>query len=165
LFVGGTLTNSIWVTNLGPSSATGVVVTNQLSTGEQIVANIGSMAPNAVTNLTLFMVPALGGNIISTATVRGNETDLNLLNNTAQTTTVVTAPTEAILTGSMVGGNFHVDVAAQPGLTYAILASTNLAAWVPISTNTASPGGTIKFTDTNSPNYKGRYYRTQRLVP
>jgi uncharacterized repeat protein (TIGR01451 family) len=165
LFVGATFTNTIWVTNFGPSVATGVIVTNWLSTGEQAVANIGNLAPNAATKVTLVMAPGLAGNIANMVSVIGNEADLNPLNNSAQSIVAVTAPAIAVLDASMVGGQLHITISAQPGFNYAILASTNLTSWISISTNTASPAGTIKFTDTNSPNFVRRYYRTIRLIP
>ena len=72
----------------------------------------------------------------------------------------------ATLSGSIVNGQFHLSITCQPGFTYAILTSTDLGgSWVSISTNTASAGGTIKFTDTNSPTFNLRFYRTMRLSP
>jgi uncharacterized repeat protein (TIGR01451 family) len=165
LFVSSLLTNTIWVTNLGPASATGVAVTNKLSSGQQVVTNLGSLTAGATVKVTIVVAPAVAGNITSTASVGANEVDLNLANNSVQTTTAIVQPAAAVLTGSIVNGQFRLSVTAQPGFAYAILASTNLASWVSLSTNTASPGGTIKFTDTNSPNFKRRFYRTQRLVP
>jgi uncharacterized repeat protein (TIGR01451 family) len=165
LLVGGTLTNTIWVTNLGPATATGVMLTNKLSSGQQFVTSIGSMAENATTNVMLLITTSLAGNITNTASLGGNEADLNLANNSIQTSTSVVAPAPAKLTGSIVGGQFELVVNAQPGFVYAIQGSTNLTSWVSLSTNTASPGGTIKFTDTNAPNFKRRFYRAQHLVP
>jgi hypothetical protein len=56
-------------------------------------------------------------------------------------------------------------VTAQPNFTYVIEGSTNLASWLALDTNTASPRGTITFTDTNSSNINERYYRTRQLIP
>jgi uncharacterized repeat protein (TIGR01451 family) len=163
--VGHPLTITVWVTNLGPASATGVMLTNKLSSGEQVVTTLGSLAVNASTKVVLQMTPSLGGSITGTADVRGNEVDLNLFNNSAQTSTTVIIPTQATLTGSIVSNQFRLILTADPGYTYAILASTNLNSWVSIGTDTTSPGGTIKFTDTNSPSLTRRYYRAQRLAP
>ncbi len=163
LLVGATLTNTIWVTNLGPSSATGVIVSNTLSSGQIATATIGSLAPNATAQVTLVLAPGVGGSIVNTATVGGNEADLNTANNIAQNIVAVTAPAIAILDASMQANQIHLSITAQPGFTYAILASTNLFSWTPISTNTASQAGTIKFTDTDSTNHTTRYYRTMRL--
>ncbi len=88
---------------------------------------------------------------------------MNTANNIAQNIVAVTAPAIAILDASMQANQIHLSITAQPGFTYAILASTNLFSWTPISTNTASQAGTIKFTDTDSTNHTTRYYRTMRL--
>jgi uncharacterized repeat protein (TIGR01451 family) len=165
LYVGSALTSTIWVTNLGPAAATGIMVTNSLSSGQQVVTNIGSLAAGATAQVTMVLTQPVGGDIISTASVGGNEADLNLANNSAQTSTTVLVPAQAVLTGSIENGQFRLIVTAQPGFEYAIQASTNLTSWVSLSTNTASIGGTIKFTDTDSPSLGGRYYRTLRLAP
>ena len=165
LLVSGTVTNTVWVTNLGPASATAVIVTNSLSSGERVTSAIGSLAPNAWVQMSFVLAPAVAGNIVDTASVGGNEADLNLANNTAQTTVAVTAPVAAILSGAMQSGQFHLSIFGEPGFTYEILTSTNFASWVPLSTNLAPPNGTIKFTDTNSPSYKERYYRTMHMPP
>ncbi len=165
LFVGGMVTNTIWVTNLGPSSATGVVVSNRLASGEQVVTTIGSLAVNASVQITAVLSPGYGGNILNTATAVGNEADLNTENNTAQNTLVVSAPAGALLSGSMLAGQFQLSVVAEPNFTYVVLGSTNLTSWTPLSTNVASPGGVIKYIDTNSPSIKERYYRTMRVLP
>ncbi len=165
LFVGATLTNTIWVTNLGPAKATGVVVTNRLSSGEQVAANLGSLASGASAMVTLPIAPAKAGNINNTASVVGNEVDPNVANNSASTTTSVVGPIGAQLSGSVSNGEFHLVVTAQPDFTYVIEGSTNLGVWQALSTNMASPGGTIKYTDTAAPGLKQRFYRTRQLAP
>jgi hypothetical protein len=50
----------------------------------------------------------------------------------------------------------------QPGYTYVVQASTNLANWTNIATIVNS-NGTVPFTDPDSTNYEQRYYRT--VVP
>jgi uncharacterized repeat protein (TIGR01451 family) len=165
LFVGAALTNTIWVTNLGPASATGVAVTNKLSSGEQVITNLGGLAAGATAKMTVIITPAVVGNIISTASVWGNEVDLNPESNSAETTTTVVMPAPSILTGSLVDGQLRLTVTAEPGLEYAIQVSTDLTSWVFLSTNTASSGDTIKFTDPSSPDLNQRFYRTKRLIP
>ena len=56
-------------------------------------------------------------------------------------------------------GQFQFSVAGVPGCRYAILASTNLATWTPLQTN-SSP---FTFTDTNTGSFLGRFYRAQYL--
>lgn len=49
--------------------------------------------------------------------------------------------------------------------TYQILASTNLAAWSVIGNVTLGTSGSTNFTDTATPNYSKRYYRTRDITP
>jgi uncharacterized repeat protein (TIGR01451 family) len=165
LFPGGNLTSTIWVTNLGPAAATGVVVTDTLSSGGQVSTNLGGLAYGASARVSFILPMSVAGNIISTATVTGNEVDPNPGNNSANTITDVASPASARLSGSSSNGVFQLIVTAQPNFTYVIEGSTNLASWLALDTNTASPGGTIKFTDTNSPSITERYYRTRQLIP
>ena len=163
LFVGGTSTNTISVTNLGPAAATGVVVTDTLSSGGQVTTNLGSLAAGASATVIIVLELPVAGGVTNTATRAGNEVDLNPANNSARSVTTVVIPIPATLSGSVSDGEFHLIVTAQPGFTYVIEGSTNLASWVSLSTNTASPGGTIKFTDTSSPSFSQRFYRTRQL--
>jgi uncharacterized repeat protein (TIGR01451 family) len=165
LFPGGNLTSTIWVTNYGPAAATGVVVTDTLSSGGQVSTNLGGLAYGASARVTFILPMSVAGNIISTATVAGNEVDPNPGNNSANTITAVASSVSARLSGSSSNGVFQLIVTAQPNFTYVIEGSTNLASWLALDTNTASPRGTITFTDTNSPNINERYYRTRQLIP
>ena len=164
-FIGGALTTTVWVTNLGPASATGIMVTNTLSSGQQVITNLGNLTTGATAKVIFLIAPAEAGNVLDTVSVGGNEADLDSANNSAQSTTAVLTPAPAILSGSFVNGQFRLTATAQPGLTYAVLVSTDLTSWVTVINITASPGGTIKFTDTASPNTQRRFYRIQRLIP
>ena len=164
-FLGGAMTTTVWVTNLGPASATGIMVTNTLSSGQQVITNLGSLTAGATAKVIFIIAPAVAGNVRSTASVGGNEVDLNPGNNSAQTTSAVLTSVPAILSASFVNGQFHLAATAQPGLAYVIQVSTNLTSWVSLSTNTASLNGTIRFTDNTSPNSRRRFYRTQCLTP
>ena len=165
LFLGSAMTNTIWVTNLGPAPATGVLVTNTLSSGQQVITNIGSVASGAAATITVLIAPTAGGTITTTVGVGGDEVDLNPSNNSAQTTTAVTVPAQGILSGVMVNGQMHLTLAGQAGFVYAIQQSTNLASWASLVTNTVPAAGTIKYTDTSSPNFNQRFYRGLRLAP
>jgi len=68
------------------------------------------------------------------------------------------------LSASVTNEVVEITVTAQPGLAYILQASTDFVAWTPIATNTASPGGTIKFFDSTSPQ-SARFYRTVRQLP
>jgi uncharacterized repeat protein (TIGR01451 family) len=165
LLAGGAITNTIWVTNLGPESATGVLLTNTLSSGQVLTTNIGSLDVGAAVRTVWVVVPAGGGYITNTASIGGNEADLNEGNNSATTYLTVSSAFPAVLTGAFVNGEFRLNITCQPNFVYAIEVSTNLTSWVPVSTNTASAGGVIKYTDTASPGFTDRFYRTRCLTP
>jgi uncharacterized repeat protein (TIGR01451 family) len=165
LYLGNAMTNTIWVTNLGPATATGVLLTNSLSTGQQMVTNLGSLASGGTSTVTLLVAPDTTGTITTTVSVGSSQVDLNPANNTAQTTTLVTAPAQGVLSGIMINGEMHLTLTSQPGFVYAIQESTNLSSWASLVTNTVSAGGAIRYTDTNSPNFNQRFYRGLRLAP
>ncbi|HSK14297.1 MAG TPA: DUF11 domain-containing protein, partial [Phnomibacter sp.] len=100
--VGTQVTFTIVVTNGGPDPATGVVVNDALPSGYTYVGhtastgtytpatgvwNIGNLAVNASVTLTITATVRGTGNYTNTATVRGNEVDPNLNNNTATAAT------------------------------------------------------------------------------
>lgn len=173
--------HTLTVTNNGPSPATGVVVTTALSEGVEyksgtpsrgsmtlqggsLVWVVGDLAVGATAASQLNLVSQLAGTATSTATVACDQTDLNTANNTAVTETVVSAPVAATLTGVLTNNEFRLTVTAQPYSQYIIQASADLAAWINLSTNTASGGGTIKYVDTNLPSFQRKYYRTERVT-
>ena len=83
----------------------------------------------------------------------------------AVATLTVTNPAIALAvssTGGMTPAGFTFQFSVPVGLTYSILASTNMQHWTPISTNVALTG-TIVFTDTDATNYSTRLYRV--MVP
>ena len=165
LDVGGTLTNTISVTNSGPDAATGVVLANPLPTGDnfisaslsqgsyftsadgrQVTCNLGSLPAGGSANVTLLTTPSLAGSLVTSVSVEANEEDLNPANNTAQTTTTVSVPTT--LSGAIfTNGYFQLTVTCPAGFRVTFVqGSTNLTSWVSLSTNTNTTG-TFTFTD------------------
>jgi subtilisin family serine protease len=53
----------------------------------------------------------------------------------------------------------ELQLTGVPDHSYVLLASTNLNAWTPIATNIAGPDGHWFFTDLQSTNLPGRFYR------
>jgi uncharacterized repeat protein (TIGR01451 family) len=182
LFIGSGLTYGIGVTNNGPLAATGVTVTDVLPAGLNLVSasssqgsintnggivtgNLGALGVGSVATVTIRVAPSTAGQIVNSASVAANETDLNSGDNSATATTTVIAPQPILLTSTVVtNGQFQMILTGEPGLTYVIQASTNLVNWVPVGTNTTAANGTFKFTDV-TPTLSQRFYRAVRLIP
>jgi uncharacterized repeat protein (TIGR01451 family) len=173
LGMGGLLTTTLSVTNLGPADALGVVLSSTLPAS--FILNSSSRAPDSVNGTTyswnLGTVPAgsittisqtgnmsQAGTFAITANVTGAVSDLYPANNSAQQFVTVNqlAPT---LYATVSGGLFHLTLSGQPGAKYVLLTCTNLANnyWLPVRTNTASPQGTIQYT--NSITGKALFFR------
>jgi len=113
--VGGQLTYTILVENLGPTPATGVTVTDNLPSGVDLVSAagpggpcapqggkltcpVGALAPVGVNyggspaTVTVVVVPRSAGTIRNTATVKGEQKDPAGNNNKATATTRVLGP-------------------------------------------------------------------------
>jgi uncharacterized repeat protein (TIGR01451 family) len=179
-YVGGRVTNTITVSNLGPVPATGIIVTHPLPTGALFVSgfssqgstpapgegvvtwNAGDLASGANANAVIIEVPSLGGTMFNAALVLGNETDLNTENNSAQTTVSVFTPVPPKLTAETSSNLVQITITGDAGLSYVLDASSNLVSWVPIMTNIAV-NGTVKFIDPDSGALPYRFYRAHRV--
>src|SRR6185369_5402862 len=92
VIVGHFLTNTIWVTNLGPATATGVIVTNPLpfgatflsatasqgscsNNGSAYVCSLGSIASNGIATITIGMLPSVPGPLTNIARIVANQAD------------------------------------------------------------------------------------------
>ena len=183
VYAGSALTYTIGVINHGPAVATGVSVVNALPAGVSFVSatpsqgsssflgntvtgNLGTLAVGAGASLTIQVTPAMGGSIVNTATVAGGQSDLNLINNTAQTATTVVVPIAARLTSVVItNSQLQFTLTGEPFLNYTIQTSTDLTSWVNLGPITAAGNGTIRFTDPNPPTASQRFYRAVRQIP
>jgi len=170
------LTYTIRVINNGPAVATGVFVTNTLAAGVNLgsvsasqgstsqnggvtTCNLGALGVGALATVSVVASAGSVGSITNVATVRGNENDPNLANNTARTPTGVeaapvaisitdvalaegnTGTTSAVFTVSLSRTNSQVvsvdyatvDGSAQAGSDY--IASAGTVTWLPGTTN------------------------------
>jgi uncharacterized repeat protein (TIGR01451 family) len=109
IIVGDTLTYTILVTNIGPSTATAVTLTNTLATnlvfvgassthgscvneGRIVRCNLGALAGGAGATITVQTVPSAGGLTVSQIFVSRGEPDANSANNLISISTLVTQP-------------------------------------------------------------------------
>jgi uncharacterized repeat protein (TIGR01451 family) len=107
--VGTQFAYTLTVTNNGPNSATGVVVTDPLPAGvtfvsasasqgacsgpAQVICSLGAIANGASVTISISVTAATAGSVTNTANVAANEPDPNLTNNTASVTVTITGGT------------------------------------------------------------------------
>jgi uncharacterized repeat protein (TIGR01451 family) len=147
--VGAQLTYTISVENLGPSPATGVIVTDDLPKGVGLVSasgpsgpcavkgskltcTIGALAPVGINyggspaSITVVIVPHSAGTIRNTATVKGDQKDPANANNKATATTrVLGAPTCRGLTATVSGSSGDDVLFGTPGPDVIVALSGN----------------------------------------
>jgi len=107
--VGSNLTWTITVENLGPSPATGVIVTNPIpamaswvgasatqgscvENGGLVTCDLGTMTSGQIVEISLVVTPLASGTLNDTAGVAGNELDLSPANNIDTAATQVLDP-------------------------------------------------------------------------
>jgi uncharacterized repeat protein (TIGR01451 family) len=153
--VGELLTYTVSVTNNGPTTASGVTVTNNLplsvvvqSTGASqgtvvvnanvVVCNFGTLTNGGRATATINVIPTAQGLIVATATVRANQADSNNGNNTATANTAVGPAANLVLTLT----DSPDPVVVQSNWTYTITV-TNQGANVAngVQVNQALPAG------------------------
>lgn len=184
IFTGSDVTYALRVTNRGPTSASGIVVTQTLPAGAafitasasqggfvvnggEVVFNAGALPVGAWSEFTVVAKLTVAGEASSAITLTANEADLDLSDNAATVMTSVVTPIPAELSGSYDSdtGLFWVTLNGQAGSTYVLQASENLVSWSPIATNTAPANGIIQFSDADAPSYSQRYYRAVQFAP
>jgi uncharacterized repeat protein (TIGR01451 family) len=178
-FQGNNIVFNLRVTNLGPASASGVLISDTLppgfsfrsgsasqgssptAAGGLVTFNLGSLDVGAYATASLVAASANTGTFVNTASVSGAVTDFLAGNNTAQNViTVLAAPR---LTATVSGGLFFLTVSsAQPGSNYVVQASADFSSWISLKTNTAAGDGTFTYSDPNTHSFSARYYRVQR---
>src|SRR5262249_48589635 len=130
LLEGSPLTYTITVTNNGPSTATGVRLTDALPaattfvsatptlgscTGTSTVScNIGTLANGASATVTIVVIPTIAGSISNTATVTSGTTDNTTSNNSATATTRVNAFQRITISGQKFNDS-DADSVKDPG--------------------------------------------------
>ena len=183
ILTGETVTYVIEVTNRGPAAATSVTVTDNLPAGAsldsasmsqggygsipgQVTFNLGSLAAGAGAQVMVVARATIAGNSFNSISITAAETDLDLSDNSASVTTLVSSGVAATLAGVYDDPNqvFEINLTGQPDATYILQRSADLQTWDPISTNTAPVSGIIKFTDSASTAITQRFYRALRVT-
>ena len=112
--VGGNLTYTVTVTNLGPLTASSVVLTNKLPsgpayvsaqstqgscsrTGSVVTCNLGSITNGAAAKVTIIVTPAAEGTLTNVSGVNSSGVEPTLANNVATTITSVLLLVDAAL--------------------------------------------------------------------
>jgi len=174
VYVNSSCTYTVAVANLGPRSATNLVISNALPAGFSLVSaaqkstasdstitwNIPALPSGDTTNFTFVVNVSAVGKFTNIVTATGTTPDPYLANNTSTMATRVIQPPAPTFstTSGMTADGFNLRLSTVTGFTYVISASTNLVDWTSISTNLAETT-TLVVTDLEATNYPQRFYR------
>jgi uncharacterized repeat protein (TIGR01451 family) len=151
--IGGKVSYAIYVQNTGPSSASGVTVTNLLpngvgffsaalsqgsftNSGQAVICNLGSLAGGDIALVQITGVASNAGTITNLITVGRTDPDATLANNSAAAVATVILPSVSIAGVSLFEGNsgtnnavFTVSLSPTPALPVTVhYATTNQSA-------------------------------------
>ena len=139
--VGGTFNGPVNITVLSPDTNAAIYYTlnNSLPTTNSLVYT----GPIVLTN---------------SATVNANVFEAGFNNSVAASGVFTILPPIFFTASAFSNGVFQLQLSATPNQTYVLQASTNLAQWVSVSTNTAS-STPLNLTDPNATDFSQRFYR------
>jgi uncharacterized repeat protein (TIGR01451 family) len=159
---GGNASYAITVTNNGPDTAYGVVVTDQLpsslafllasssqgsvsANGGLVTGNLGALASGAVANVNLTAIPVQAGLITNQAVVATDSIDTNLANNVSSAIITAVSPAPMIVSaGSVLVSGSNPNQAINPGETVTVslgLANVGSASTVNLKAFLQNSGG------------------------
>lgn len=181
---GGAVTYTVEVGNLGPSSATDVVVDIGLPAGgqlEQITVSqgtarpkdngvqvaLGTLAPGEPAQIRLTLRLFQAGTAFVTVAADATTTDPEGADNSLRFVTEVVPVAPVRLSGEYdrATGLFRITLTGQAGETYKLQVSEDLRTWSDLQTQTLPGSGEVKFTDSESLGRSPRFYRAVRVQP
>lgn len=175
--VGGNVTYTISVANLGVDPSTPVTLTDTLPAGVTFVSaassqgacveaagvvtcNLGTLLNGATANITVVVATTGPGSLLNTAVATSGTADSDLLNNTATVTTK--AATRPVLAGMTLSGTTaSLNVPTETGCSYVVEYKDNLtdALWTTLTTLTGD--GTTQTVSDPGPLPTTRFYRVR----
>jgi uncharacterized repeat protein (TIGR01451 family) len=180
--VGDFISLQVVASNAGPSSVSGVWVTNTLPIGvdvvgasvsqgslstnnQNLIANVGTLPSNSFATLNLVLSPSaqsVGWATNSTHVISASPPDPLLHNNHIMQSFLVLPFGPPVITGFGLDGNGHLQLSfgGVHGGTYSLQASTNLIDWVELTNWTLSASCSCQIVDPTEPiTLKYRFYR------
>ena len=180
--VGGNLTYTITVTNIGPGAAANTVVTDLLPNGlsyvsatpsqgaaghvgNLVTANLGTIASLGSATVTIVATATNAGTITNLASVTTSDIDSNPGNNAASAVTTINAGAsqQNIVSFGYSTNGFSAAIQTQDGITYALQYKNNLNTNVWTTLSTFNGDGTVKTFNDPNPGQPMRFY--QIIIP
>jgi uncharacterized repeat protein (TIGR01451 family) len=178
VILGGNITYTLAVSNLGPALASSVTVTDILpanvtfvsatvgttNLSGAVISQLGSVSTSTATNFSIVVTPLAAGLFTNSATLSSSTSDPASANNSALQIAVVMTP--PVLTNLSLGSTaISLSLASLKGVNYQLeyknlLTDPNWTALIPLFPGT---GGAIVLQDTNAPPSLTRFYRVRCL--